>query len=485
MEERQLLTPIEAINEFYRLKDKYESVYYDKYVKPIIKNNKSNREKRIEYSKLPKHECINCKRNVGTIFSIVPDKKELLRKFIAKCGDISDPCPLDIQINYSSRDPFDKLITSGLDDIDSLKLNIIKAKNNSLFFNNPNILTDFERITNQLKFETEQTGATIETNILKNHNPVKINLLNKTIDEFGKSFIIPFKQMIKDYMEKNDELKLNQAVNFYIFEMIPKLKEIQLLQYEVNYIEYNENSNEYFLIQQQNSLQNKEFCFEEDDKVIKFIMGEMKPKNQSKSSEKQTELEIKPKSKRLSDKLELVEATEALEEDEQLPQPLNIPIRFEVTEMKEKPIIEGEDVTWENPKYNQAWSKFPLKIRSLLMSDPEWLEDFMNKCMNNRNNGKPCKMFLPRQTAIPPKLLENGQYDFGSEIVNRIFNKESESHKKTLLTLYTEEEDLTQPRVNGVRPKKINGTKNYNLLKSALEDLLEREIGFNNNRGYI
>lgn len=136
-------------------------------------------------------------------------------------------------------------------------------------------------------------------------------------------------------------------------------------------------------------------------------------------------------------------------------------------------------------KYNQVWSKFPLKIRNLLKSDPEWLEDFMNKCMNNRNNGKPCKMFLPKQTALPPKLLENGQYDFGSEIVNRIFNKESESHKKTLLTLYTEEDDLTQPSVNGIRPKKINGPKNYNLLKSALEDLLEREIGFNYNKGYI
>lgn len=364
MEERQSLTPIEAINEFYRLKDKYESVYYDKYVKPIIKNNKSKREKRVEFSKLPKHECINCKRNVGTIFSIVLDSKELLRKFIAKCGDISDPCPLDIQINYSLRDPFDKLITSGLADIDSLKFQIIKAKNNALFFNNnPTLLSEFERITNQLKYETEQTGATIETNILKNHNPVKINLLNKTVDEFGKSYIIPFKQMIKNYIEKNDEMVLNQAVNFYIYEMIPKLKEIQLLQYEVNFIEYNEVSNEYILIQQQNSLQSKEFCFEEDDKVVKFVMGEMKSKK-PKTSEKRSELEIKPRSKRLNNKLELVEATEALEvpEGEELEaQPLNVPIKFQVTEIREKPIIEGEEVTWENPNIIKCGVNFHLK----------------------------------------------------------------------------------------------------------------------------
>ena len=31
-EEKQKLTPIEAINEFYRLKDKYETSYYEKYM---------------------------------------------------------------------------------------------------------------------------------------------------------------------------------------------------------------------------------------------------------------------------------------------------------------------------------------------------------------------------------------------------------------------------------------------------------------------
>lgn len=68
MTEETIQTPIEAINEFYRLKDKYENSYHEKYIKPIIKSNKSKKEKRIEFSRLPKNECINCKRNVGTIF---------------------------------------------------------------------------------------------------------------------------------------------------------------------------------------------------------------------------------------------------------------------------------------------------------------------------------------------------------------------------------------------------------------------------------
>lgn len=133
MTEQTIFTPDEAINEFYRLKDKYQSGYYEKYVKPIIRSNKSKREKRVEYSKLPKHECINCKRNVGTIWDIEVIPNDNLRYFKAKCGDLEDPCPLDIQINYSIREPIDKEIITSLAEIEELKLNIIKEKNNALF----------------------------------------------------------------------------------------------------------------------------------------------------------------------------------------------------------------------------------------------------------------------------------------------------------------------------------------------------------------
>ena len=51
----QTLPPAESLNEFYRLKNKYESTYHDKYVIPILKsNNKTKKEKRMEFTKLPK-----------------------------------------------------------------------------------------------------------------------------------------------------------------------------------------------------------------------------------------------------------------------------------------------------------------------------------------------------------------------------------------------------------------------------------------------
>ena len=284
MTEQTIFTPDEAINEFYRLKDKYQSGYYEKYVKPIIRSNKSKREKRVEYSKLPKHECINCKRNVGTIWDIEVIPNDNLRYFKAKCGDLEDPCPLDIQINYSIRDPIDKKIRDGLTEIEKIKLNIIKEKNNALFFN-INVIDIFNKLTRVLKLTTENTGWIIETNIIRNDNQEKSILLKQTIDEFGKGFIIPFKQMIKNFDKTNNELIMNQAINFYINEMIPKLKEILSLKYDVSIVEFDEVQNIYKLIQLPNSLESNEFFSKDEDKVVKFIRGVRKEKKKTKKEE--------------------------------------------------------------------------------------------------------------------------------------------------------------------------------------------------------
>lgn len=305
MTEETTLTPIEAINEFYRLKNKYENEYYEKYVKPIIRSNKSKREKRVEFSRLPKHECINCKRNVGTIFTITSNAKKYIKYFKAKCGDIENPCPLDIQIDYSFRVKMDKEITDGLNNIEKIKLDIIKEKNNAIFFKK-DVINIFNDLTEHLKLETENTGVIIETNIIRNDNPEKKILTKQTIDEFGKGSILPFKQMVKEFDETNNELILNNAVKFYINEMIPKLNEIIKMKYDVNMVEFDEITNIYKLIQLPNSLESNEYYYS-TDKVIKFIRGLKKEKKEKKKTKKE-EIILKPKNKtkKLKPRVEIV-----------------------------------------------------------------------------------------------------------------------------------------------------------------------------------
>ena len=461
MSEQTIFTPTEAINEFYRLKDKYENGYYEKYVKPIVKSDKSKREKRVDFSKLPKHECINCKRNVETLFTIHSDDKEGVKIYKAKCGDINDPCPLDIQINYAIREPMDKIIRSGLSEIEKIKLDIIKEKNNAIFFNK-NVVNIFEKTTQDLKTETQNTGFTIETNILRNDNPEQKILLKKTIDEFGKGFIVPFKEMVKQYNETNNELILNQAVNFYITEMIPKLKEIQELKYDINIVEFDEINNIYKLIQLPNSLESNEYFYKEDDKIVKFIRGLRKEKKKTRKEE----IEIRPKNKTRKIK-PIAELVLEDEEEEEVIREMNLDTKFG-EEADIKPVFdESGNIKWNNKDYDDLWERLPLSLKEILTQDNDWLVDYINYCYRLRKKGKPCELFLPKQTQFPPVLLENGKYDFGSEIVNKLFNSFSKSYQNTLLTLYS---------VN-------NGIKDYGNLRNTLTSILSKNINFE--RGYF
>lgn len=302
------LTPIEAINEFYKLKSKYEAGYYEKYVNPIVKSNQSKREKRVAYSKLPKHECINCKRNVGTIWDIRSVYVDDIKYYKAKCGDLENPCPLDIQINYSFRDLMDKSISTGLSQIETIKMEFIKEKNNALFFNK-NIVDLFATLIKDLKLETDHTGYVIETNILRNDNPDKKAALKQTINEFGKEFVLPFKQIVKEYFETDNEIILNNAVSFYVNEMLPKLREIQVLKYDINAVEFDEDTNIYTLIQRPNSLESNEFYYKNEDAVIKFVKGVKQEKQKTRKAGVKI---TKTKTRKIKPVAELV-----LEEDEE------------------------------------------------------------------------------------------------------------------------------------------------------------------------
>jgi hypothetical protein len=493
MTEQTTFTAIEAINEFYRLKDKYQTGYYEKYVKPIITSNKSKREKRVEYSKLPKHECINCKRNVETLFNISVKDREQQKFFKARCGDIQDPCPLDIEIMYSNRRPIDIEIREGLSQIEKIKLNIIKEKNNALFFNK-NVTDIFHNLTEELKFETEHIGFAIETSILRNDNPEKVVLLKQTIDEFGKGFILPFKQMVREFDETNNELILNQAVTFYITEMIPKLKEIQLLRYDINMVEFDETDNMYKLIQFPNSLEKNEFFYDIEDKVVKFVRGVRKEKKKTRKDD--SELRGKHKTRKIKPVAELV-LEEEEEEDEEIiepregeemvkqteskyGEPKNIKPFFEREEMVKqmeskygepkniKPIFEESgNVKWNNEEYDKVWKYMPYKVKDILMEDHDWLEDYMNTCIKLRKENKECNLFLPKQTQFPPVLGEDGEYDFGSKIVNILFNRLNKSYQDILLRQYSVKD----------------GVKSYNMLKDRLTSILAKEVGFE--RGYF
>ena len=100
---------LESLNNYYKLKAMYENSF-DKEKTNIINNNSlSWKEKKIEFKNY-KPKCINCKRPVGTIFSRTYDEKEFSRVLKAVCGDIQDPCSLNITLNIGYYDFIQNII---------------------------------------------------------------------------------------------------------------------------------------------------------------------------------------------------------------------------------------------------------------------------------------------------------------------------------------------------------------------------------------
>jgi hypothetical protein len=117
------------------------------------------------------------------------------------------------------------------------------------------------------------------------------------------------------------------------------------------------------------------------------------------------------------------------------------------------------------------------------------MKEFMFKCVNDRKKGKGCEVIAPKNLIIPPILIENvkasssqdgsqdgsqdtsspagPQYDFGVQIYSDVFNKLEPSLQDTYLKLFI------------VR----DGVNDYNILKDAMNKLVEKETGFD--RGYF
>ena len=314
----------EAINEFYKMKEKYETAYKDKYIHPLLKSkNNSKKEKRIAFSKLPKAECINCKRNVGTVFSIKHNGNDFTRQYIAKCGDANEPCPLNINLIKGTQLTFEREINQNADFIDDYKRKIIKEKYNMMFgyVAEEIAIENFEKLSIELKEITHLAGGIIEKNILVNDNPEKTEQLKRAIDIFGKEYILQFKRIIKEYDESGNEQVANEAVKFYKNEMLPRLKEIQELKYEINMVEYDTEDLVFLLRQRKNSLQNLEYTFIKSDNVVAFVKGTAAAASKSKTLKVKSISKSKTKTRRaiVLVEEEEQEANEEQKEEEEIP----------------------------------------------------------------------------------------------------------------------------------------------------------------------
>ena len=117
---------VEKLNEYYKLKHEYETKKMSQ-KNSILKDTTLNMKRKQDKYKRMKVNCINCGRNVGTIFE---NNSGILS---AVCGDKLAPCKLDIKIDRGKFLSLENLIDVFQNGVDEMKEKIISTKLDLLF----------------------------------------------------------------------------------------------------------------------------------------------------------------------------------------------------------------------------------------------------------------------------------------------------------------------------------------------------------------
>jgi len=448
---RNAISVNDAFNEYYKLKNKYESDF-NKDKQRIIKNKGlSWKEKKSEFKQL-KPKCINCKRPVGTIFSVKHLGKENddSRELKAICGSLTEPCNLNITINPGVTYNLINHIKELEKDNDDYKNEIIDYKNKLLFgYTTTEIAVEkFDKtkeaindINFLLNFNYERLFAIIDN---KSNN----EKLNKLKEELY-IYISQIKQSIKDFNTTGNVQFVRDAVEIYVNQMKPKIDELLQLKYKVNLVEYDEYDGMYHLIQKKYGIADLEDNYIEPS-VISFSYGDV------------SSIPLKEKNKK-KQKGKIVIENE--NEPEPLGQNENIQ-NIQTIQLNVTPTYNDDGtLTWENPEYQNVWNRLPAEYKQALMSDGnrEWLLETMNKYVQYKKENKPLVFVAPSNLVIPPQVQSDGTYNFGNNIYNNIFNKLDKSYLNTLLTLYSEK----------------NGERNYNMMMDTVNNIVKQQLRFN------
>jgi hypothetical protein len=433
-----------SINEYYKLKNSYENEI-NKYKRNIINNpSLSWKEKKIEFQKL-KPKCINCKRPGSTFFSIKHDNATNNRHLRAVCGVVANPCNLNINIVLGKYEELPFILRDTEKNIHEIKLNIIENKNKLLFgyITSETALNNF----NEIKSELAEYVAVLE-DYLGEYNNIVDNKeteakLNEKI-ELSEIYIVQLKAAIKQFNESNDVHYVNDAVDIYNTSLKPLLKEIMNLKYRENMVWYNEDENTFNLIQNRYTIADLQVNLL-DESVKQFNVGMTTIPVDAKKQKQRQKQKSKPKLIVESDSENEIEA------------------EAENIVNTNAPIIDNNgNATWSNPEYQKLWDAMSSKLKSALLTDREWLQEFMDSCVSSKQNKKQCKFITPSNLILPPQILDDGQYDFGNEVYNKIFNKLDKSYQTTLLGVYSIKD----------------GKKNYKMLEDALGNIMAKELSF-------
>jgi hypothetical protein len=266
-----------ALNEYFKLKEKFEEQLHINKQKIVNNTDLSNKEKRAEFLKImPK--CINCKKpsKKGTLFSITyfpeTEEQDSHRIYKASCGYLQNPCNLNIEIRIGIHDDINYIINDIQKDITDIKRSIIIDKNKLLFglISTETALDIFEEKKNYINTLTSLLEKYLDkwNNIFENREQ-KQELEVAILQSYEN--ISSIKNNICKMNNENISHYANIAVDIYVNILQPLLTKIRNLKYKKNYVHFEDNN--CVLVQQKYDISDILVTGYKNE-VISFIVGE-------------------------------------------------------------------------------------------------------------------------------------------------------------------------------------------------------------------
>jgi len=264
---------IRALNTYYSLKSEYED-NVDKLKKKIMGNKTlSWKEKHKEFRKI-KPKCINCNRPVGTIFDIRFQKDVESRIAKAMCGDRTNPCALNIELNLGMVMNIEDELHDSETKIREIRREIIKDKNDLLFgyVSAPDAIAKFDKIKEKMADANASYEIILNTYMsIVDNKPVKEKINKLLLDTYAD--IQSTHELVNKYEREQNLDFINDLVTMYITRMTPKLIQLRQLLYPYSAVE--KYDNECVLIQRKMEIEQMELDMATNPQgVIHFDVGD-------------------------------------------------------------------------------------------------------------------------------------------------------------------------------------------------------------------
>ena len=218
---------------------------------------------------------------MGTIFATelrtMLSEDDYRRNLVAKCGDKTAPCNLDIQISMPFIVLYDDMIEPTKLAINEYKKRIILIKNDVMFgYAKENVAMQRYTAIGQLLAEevgtledlsADRDSATKEHQKRKQLSQAE-GLLERDIEEFSR--------LTKAYKLTRDEQLLKDSTRIYTDHILKTAKIITDAKYGYSEIEYDEDTRIFELVQKQFPLNINQYYSGEDvyETVMKFVKGD-------------------------------------------------------------------------------------------------------------------------------------------------------------------------------------------------------------------